>query len=115
MGFKYVFVAVVASAITVFALQNNTPTSVRFLLWSLESVPLATVILVSVALGVALVGIPLLIARWRLRARVRSLETRLALAEAPLTESASASGSSASSPVTGGGVHGASRAGEKQS
>lgn len=114
MGFKYVFVAVVASAITVFALQNSAPTSVRFLLWSLETVPLATVILVSVALGVALVGIPLLIARWRLRSRVRSLETRLALTEAPLTESDSASRSSASSPVTGGGVHGASEAGEEQ-
>lgn len=75
---KYLFVAVVASAITVFALQNTAPTSVRFLVWSLGATPLATVILVSVAAGVVLAGLPLWIDRWRLRARTRALETRLA-------------------------------------
>lgn len=97
MGFKYVFVAVVASAITVFALQNNAPASVRFLVWRLETITLATVVLVSVALGVALVGVPLLIVRWRLRSGVRSLETRLAVAEALLDDSDHVSGSSAPS------------------
>ncbi|MGH7306886.1 MAG: lipopolysaccharide assembly protein LapA domain-containing protein [Candidatus Rokuibacteriota bacterium] len=79
---KYVLVAVIASAITLFALQNTTPIALRFLLWSLPETPLASVILVSVVAGVVLVGIPLSIGRWRLRARARSLEARLASAEA---------------------------------
>jgi len=86
MGLKYVFVAVLASAITLFALQNSDQTKIRFLVWSLEGVPLATVILVSVAAGVVLVGLPLWVDRWRLRMRLRSLEARLASAEALLGE-----------------------------
>lgn len=85
MAYKYLVVAILASIITVFALQNNAPTSVRFLLWKLEAVPLATLILVSVAAGVVLVGLPLVIDRWRLRARVRVLEARAASAEALLS------------------------------
>ena len=114
MGFRYVFVAIVASAITVFALQNNTPTSVRFLVWKLEAFALAAVILVSVALGVVLVGVPLLFERWRLRSRVRSLETRLTVAEALLDDGDNVSGSSAPSRVSGRGLHFAPRAGERQ-
>jgi uncharacterized integral membrane protein len=83
---RYLIVAVIASGITVFALQNITPISVRFLVWSLPETPLATVILVSVGAGVVLVGFPLLISRWRLRARARSLEARLASAEARANE-----------------------------
>lgn len=86
MGYKYVFVAVLASAITVFALQNSAPASIRFLIWGLREVPLAGVILVSVAAGIVLAGVPLWVERWRLRARVRSLETRLAAAETLLGE-----------------------------
>jgi uncharacterized integral membrane protein len=83
---RYLIVAVIASGITVFALQNTMPISVRFLVWSLPETPLATVILVSVVAGIVLVGFPLLISRWRLRARARSLEARLATAEARVTE-----------------------------
>lgn len=79
---KYLVVAVLAAVITIFALQNITPISLRFLFWSLPATPVATVILISVVAGIVLVGIPLLISRWRLRARARSLETRLAAAEA---------------------------------
>lgn len=93
MGLKYIIVFVVAIAITAFALQNNSPTSVRFLIWHLAGVPLATIILVSVALGVALVGVPLLIERWRLRSRVRALEARLGTAETPGDEHARTAGS----------------------
>jgi len=81
---KYVFVAVLASAITIFALQNSESVVVRFLLWKLEGIPVATVILVSAAAGMILVGLPLWIDRWRLRGRVRKLEARLASAEALL-------------------------------
>ena len=79
---KYLLVAVVASGITIFALQNTTPVSLRFLLWSLPETPLATVILISVVAGIVLVGLPSSISRWRLRGRARSLEARLAAAEA---------------------------------
>lgn len=82
MGYKYVFVAVLASAITLFALQNNAPVTVRLLIWRLEAIPLAALILLSVAIGVVLAGVPLWADRWRLRARVRSLEMRLATVEA---------------------------------
>lgn len=83
---KYFVVALIASAITIFALQNTTPTSIRFLVWSLPPTPLATVILSSVVAGIVLVGFPLWVTRWRLRARARALEARLASAEAPTAE-----------------------------
>jgi uncharacterized integral membrane protein len=79
---KYLVVAVLASAVTVFALQNNAPVAVQFLVWSLDSVPLATVILVSFAAGVLGVGVPLWIDRWRLRSRANALERRLTAARA---------------------------------
>jgi uncharacterized integral membrane protein len=79
-------VAVLASAITVFALQNNEPTAVRFLVWSLDAVPLATIILLSVAAGLVLSGLPLMIDRWRLRSRTRGLEHRLTAIEAERRE-----------------------------
>jgi uncharacterized integral membrane protein len=78
MVVKYVFIALLAAAIAVFALQNNAPTAVRFLLWAREGTPLATVILLSVAAGIVLVGLPLWVDRWRLRSRVRALEEQLA-------------------------------------
>jgi uncharacterized integral membrane protein len=86
MGFKHLLIAIVASAITLFALQNSGPTSVRFLLWGVEAVPLAAVILLSAAAGIVLVGLPLWIERLRLRSQARALETRLGCAEALLAE-----------------------------
>lgn len=91
---RYLLGAVVATAITIFALQNTTPTSLRFLFWSLPQTPLAAVILASVAAGIVLVGLPFWITRWRLRSRLRSLETRLANAEARATEREPPPGSS---------------------
>lgn len=78
MAFKFVFVAVLGSALTLFALQNGTATSLRFLFWKVEGTSLASVILLSAAGGVVLVGLPLWLDRWRLRSQVRSLESRLA-------------------------------------
>jgi uncharacterized integral membrane protein len=83
MRARYLFVAVVAALVAVFALQNRAPASVRLLLWTLEGVSLATVILFSVALGIVLVGPALWFERWRLRARVRALEGQRASAGAP--------------------------------
>src|SRR2546423_11054782 len=83
MALKYIAVAVVAVAITLFALQNSAPTSIRFVVWQLDAVPLATIILVSVALGLVLGGVPLLVERWRLRSRLRALESRLVQVRTP--------------------------------
>ena len=92
MTLRYVLVAVVAVALTVFALQNGAPTRVRFAVWEVDGVSLASVILLSAAIGVVLVGPALWIERWRLRRRVRDLEGRLAAAppvEAPAGHPAS--------------------------
>ncbi len=77
MSFKWVFAALLASALTVFALQNGASTKIRFLFWTLEAASLAMVILLSAAVGIVLVGLPLWLDRWRLRGRVRALEARL--------------------------------------
>jgi uncharacterized integral membrane protein len=81
MAFRYGLVAVLAVLVTTFALQNTEPVSVRFLVWSRETIPLAGVVLGSVGVGLVIAGIPLVVARLRHRARVRSLEARLARAE----------------------------------
>jgi lipopolysaccharide assembly protein A len=77
MAVKYAVVALLAVIVTTFALQNTAPTSVRFLVWTLDAVPLAGVVLLAVAAGLLLAGIPLLVTRLRYRSRVRSLESRL--------------------------------------
>jgi uncharacterized integral membrane protein len=81
MALRYGLVAVLAVLATTFALQNTEPVSVRFLVWSRETVPLAGVVLASIAAGLLIAGVPLVVARLRHRARVRSLEARLAQAE----------------------------------
>jgi len=80
MGLKYVFVAVLASALTVFAVQNHTAVTIRVLVWQLAGMSLAAVILLSAAAGIVLVGVPLWIDRWRLRARLRALEAKVVAA-----------------------------------
>src|SRR5688500_13493241 len=76
MGFAYVIVAILSAGVAVFALQNNTPLSVRFLGWALDGVPLAGAILGSLATGMLVVAIPLMISRWRWRRRARAAETK---------------------------------------
>jgi uncharacterized integral membrane protein len=78
MALKYAVVAILAVAITVFALQNTAPTTVRFIVWTLDAVPLAGIVLLSVGVGLILAGVPLLITRLRHRSRVRALEGRVA-------------------------------------
>jgi uncharacterized integral membrane protein len=77
MAVKYALVAIVAVAVTTFALQNTAPTSVRFLAWTVDAVPLAGVVLLAVVAGLVLAGTPLLITRMRYRSRLRALEARL--------------------------------------
>ena len=86
MGFAYIVVAILSAGVAVFALQNNTPMSVRFLAWSLEGVPLAGAILVSLATGMLVVGIPMMISRWRWRRRAQTAETRADMLQAALKD-----------------------------
>ena len=85
MGFAYIVVAILSAAIAVFALQNNQPMSLRFLAWSIENVPLAGAVLLSLAAGILLAAAPLSIARLRWRRRARALETRVEMLESALS------------------------------
>jgi uncharacterized integral membrane protein len=85
MGLAYVIVGVLSAAIAVFALQNNQPMSLRFITWSIENVPLAGAVLASLAVGLILSAVPLSIANWRLRSRIRTLEAKVSMLESALT------------------------------
>jgi uncharacterized integral membrane protein len=86
MAFGYLIVAVLAAAVAVFALQNSGPTSVRFLIWTVESVPVAGVALASLAVGLVVAALPLWIRVWRWHSRARSAEARIAMLEKNLVE-----------------------------
>ena len=83
MAFGYLIVAIVAAAVAVFALQNSAPTQIRFLVWTLDGVPVAALVLLSLGAGLIIAGVPLWLGRWRVRARARALEARLAALERP--------------------------------
>lgn len=89
MAFGYVIVAIVAASVAVFALQNAEPTRIRFLFWVIDGVPVAALVLLSLAAGLIVAGVPLWLGRWRLRARARTLEARVATLERPAAPSTS--------------------------
>jgi uncharacterized integral membrane protein len=86
MALGYLVVAMLAAGIAVFALQNSTQTHVTFLFWRYEGVPVSALILVALGVGLLVAGFPLWIQRWRLRSRVRTLETRVKMLEAAVEE-----------------------------
>lgn len=73
----YVLIAAAAIAIAIFALQNPDQVTIRFLAWQIERAPLAAVILVSGATGAIIVSLIGFVQRWRLRSKIRQLETRV--------------------------------------
>jgi uncharacterized integral membrane protein len=77
MALGYLFVALLAAAVAVFAVQNSSATTVRFLIWTREGVPLSAVVLCALAAGLIVAGLPLTFQRWRLRVRARRLEARV--------------------------------------
>jgi len=77
-AFGYAIVAVIAAAVAVFALQNSDPARVRFIVWSIDALPVAALVLLSLMAGLIVAGVPLWLQRWRLRARIRTLEQRVA-------------------------------------
>lgn len=84
MPVVYLVVTAVALTTTVFALQNATEVTVKFLAWKIESAPLAAVILISVAAGALVVSLIGAVQRWKLRAQIRDLQSRLRTLEQPL-------------------------------
>jgi uncharacterized integral membrane protein len=85
MGLGYAVVAILSAAVAVFALQNNQPMPLRFLAWSIDSVPLAAAILVSLAIGFVLAAVPLSITAWRARSRARALQAQVERLETALS------------------------------
>ena len=84
MGLAYTLVGILSAAVAVFALQNTQPMSLRFIAWSIDSVPLAGAVLASLAVGLILAAVPLSIANWRLRSRARALESKVSMLETAL-------------------------------
>ena len=86
MTFGYLVVAIITAAVVVFAFQNGTPVSVRFLPWTVPEVSVAAVILIALVTGLLIAAIPLWIQRWRLRVRVRALESQVRQLESALEQ-----------------------------
>src|SRR5215510_7841670 len=86
MIMAYVLVALVGAAITLFAVQNNTPVVVRFIGWRVEE-PVSLVVLLSVLAGAVLTAALGVVRYWRLRSRIRQLENQLARAQVPAAQS----------------------------
>ena len=86
MTFGYVVVAILTAGIVVFAFQNGTPVSVKFLAWTVPEVSAAAVILIALVSGLLIAAIPLWLQRWRLRVRVRGLESQVRQLESALEE-----------------------------
>ena len=78
MALVYLLTALIGAAAAVFALQNVDPVVIRFLGWRIEGAPLAMVIMISVLGGIVITSLVALVQQWRLRAKIRQLEHRLA-------------------------------------
>ncbi len=87
----YVFGALAfAIVIAIFAVQNTTPVSVSFVVWRVDSLAVSVLVLISAALGAALM---LLLSLWRevrMRLQARSLGQQLRAAQARVRELESA-------------------------
>jgi uncharacterized integral membrane protein len=73
----YLLMALLGSAATIFALQNRDPVKISFLTWSIEGMPVALVILLSLLLGVVFASLSGLVKVLRMRYRIRQLETQV--------------------------------------
>ena len=78
MVFIYVLMALVGAAAAIFAIQNLDPVVIRFLVWRVEGMPVALVILLSAFIGVVFAALSGFAQQWRLRSRLRQLENQVA-------------------------------------
>jgi uncharacterized integral membrane protein len=85
MTFGYLVVALLAVAVTVFAFAHSDSLTVHPIFRKYE-LPLSALVLLSLAAGIVVTGIPLSLQRWRLRARTRTLEARVRMLETAVEE-----------------------------
>jgi uncharacterized integral membrane protein len=78
MLFVYVLMALVGAAAAIFAIQNLDPVVIRFLVWRVEGMPVALVILLSAFIGIVFAALSGFAQQWRLRSRLRQLESQVA-------------------------------------
>ena len=86
MGLSYLLVAALAVAITLFTLQNSAQITVRFAVWEVADVPMATIVLVALGLGLLVTGLPLWVRLRLCRRRALGLESKVRALEAAATE-----------------------------
>jgi uncharacterized integral membrane protein len=85
MTFGYLVVALLAVAVTIFAVINSSQITVNLVFRQYE-LPLSALVLLSLAAGIVVAGVPLSLQRWRLRARTRTLEARVRMLETAVEE-----------------------------
>lgn len=85
MTFGYLVVALLAVAVTIFAVVNSEEITVS-LVFREYKLPLSALVLLSLAAGIVVAGIPLGLQRWRLRTRTRTLEARVRMLETAVEE-----------------------------
>ena len=73
----YLLMALLGSMATIFALQNRDPVEIWFLTWSVQGMPLALVILLSVLLGTVFASLSGLVKILKLKYRIRQLEAQV--------------------------------------
>ncbi|HET7874816.1 MAG TPA: LapA family protein [Methylomirabilota bacterium] len=78
MLFVYLLMALVGAAAALFAVQNLDPVVIRFLVWRVDGMPLALVILLSAFVGVVFASLSGFAQQWKLRFRLRQLENQVA-------------------------------------
>ena len=83
MTLAYILLVLVGAACAVFALQNMDPVVIRFVTWRVEGMPLGFVILLSVLGGLIFASCVGLLRHWKLRSRIRQLESQLAASGRP--------------------------------
>jgi len=69
--------AVITLAISVFAVQNSQPVTLKFLLWDLPSLPLVLIILFSAATGVLITLLFSVSRQVKLNMQIRELQARI--------------------------------------
>jgi uncharacterized integral membrane protein len=78
MLFVYVLMALLGASAAIFAIQNLDPVVIRFLVWRVDGMPVALVILLSAFIGIVFAALSGFAQQWRLRSRVRQLESQVA-------------------------------------
>lgn len=74
----YLLMALIGSAATIFAFQNSQTVPIQFLIWKREGIPLVLIIMLSLLIGIVVASLSGVVRIWKLRSRVRQLESQVA-------------------------------------